>query len=97
MKDLYQPNYHTIYELIIKEIIFEKEPECTGVSIFGFRKNMDNSKFIETHYFCEFDILTNLLIAAEAEGDFAITAIKNKLLDEAEEVPVVLNMETIIG
>lgn len=96
MANLYKPNYQTINKLIIKEIIFEKDPLCTSVTLIGYRVNDDNTKFIKTHYFCEFDMLNNLLVAAKEEGDLIITAIKNKLLSEEEEVPVLLDTDIII-
>lgn len=96
MANLYEPNYLTINTLIIKEIIFEKDPLCTGVTLVGYRLNDDNTKYIKTHYFLEFDMLNSLLITAKEEGDLIITAIKNKLLSEEEEVPVLLDTDIII-
>jgi len=48
-------------------------------------------------YFCNFSLLTDLLIAAKEDGELVINAITEKLNEQAEECPVIIDVENMFG
>lgn len=96
MSKVYEPNYKSIQEIYIKTIIFEKEPECTSVSIFGYNNDTSSQYLLPVDYMCGFSTLTDLLLAAKESGESIITAITEKLQQDKEEYPIVVEVEDIL-
>lgn len=97
MSKAYEPIYHYIDEIYVKQVVFEKTPESDGVSIFGYYDNTMEQSIKRIDYFCNFALLTDLLIAAKEEGETIIKAITEKLNQQADESPVIIDVENMFG
>lgn len=97
MADKYKPNYHKIYEIYLKEIVFEKSIEHSEVTIFGYYLNTDPEELMRIDYLCDFSALTDLLIFAKEEGEPIIEAIAEKLNSDIDEYPIIIDVENIFG
>lgn len=96
MSKAYQPNYQSIEEIYIKAIVFEKEPQCTSVSIFGYLDHPEKESLLPVDYLCDFSTLTDLLLAAKDAGEPIINAVLDKLNNDSEEYPVLIDVEAIV-
>ena len=97
MGQKYQPNYEKAYEIYLKEIIFEKNSQESDVTIFGYFNDFLEDNLVQIDYCCDFSILTDLLIFAKEDGEPVISAITEKLNEEIEEIPVIIDVENIFG
>ena len=97
MSKAYEPFYHYIDEIYVKQVVFEKSPDSDGVSIFGYYDNTLEQSLKRIDYFCNFSLLTDLLIAAKEEGEPVIKAITEKLNQQAEECPMIIDVENMFG
>ena len=93
----YDPKYCYIDEIYLKEIIFEKSASSTDVTIFGYYDNPYEEDLVRVDYWCQFSTLTDLLIAANENGEPIITAITEKLNDTDPEYPTVIDVENMFG
>ena len=93
----YGPIYHYIDEIYVQQVVFEKSPDSDNVSIFGYYDNTMEQSLKRVDYFCNFSLLTDLLIAAKEDGEVVINAITEKLNERAEECPVIIDVENIFG
>jgi len=93
----YEPIYHYIDEIYVQQVVFEKRPDSDNVSIFGYYDNTMGQSLKRVDYFCNFSLLTDLLIAAKEDGELVINAITEKLNEQAEECPVIIDVENMFG
>ena len=97
MSKAYEPIYHYIDEIYVKQVVFEKSPDSDSVSIFGYYDNTLEQSLKRIDYFCNFSLLTDLLIAAKEEGEPVIKAITEKLNQLEEECPMIIDVENMFG
>ena len=97
MSKAYEPIYHYIDEIYVKQFVFEKSPDSDNVSIFGYYDNSTEQSLKRIDYFCNFSLLTDLLIAAKEEGEPVIKAITEKLNQQEDECPVMIDVENMFG
>ncbi|HQE13228.1 MAG TPA: hypothetical protein PLQ78_10790 [Flavipsychrobacter sp.] len=97
MSKSYEPKYHLIEEIYLKEIIFEKRQDSTDVTIFGYYEKPFEERLKRVDYCCEFSMLTDLLLFAKEEGEPIISAITDKLTDNDTEIPTIIDVENILG
>ena len=93
----YEPIYHYIDEIYVQQVAFEKNTNCDNVSIFGYYDNNTEHNLKRVDYFCNFSLLTDLLIAAKEDGELVINAITEKLNEHNEECPVIIDIENMFG
>ena len=93
----YEPIYYYIDEIYVQQVVFEKNPNCDNVSIFGYFDNIMEQNLKRVDYFCNFSLLTDLLIAAKEDGELVINAITEKLNEHNEECLVIIDIENMFG
>ena len=97
MSKAYDPIYHYIDKIYVQQVVFEKSLNCDNVSIFGYYDNDMEQNLKRVDYFCNFSLLTDLLIAAKEDGELVINAITEKLNEHNEECPVIIDIENMFG
>ncbi len=109
MKNLYQPNFECIEEILIREIVFEKNFESTSVAIFGYHIDRVENTVIIAQYCTQISELTNMLLSVGVAGETVIEAITDKLyeeevydpeifvLDDDEKQPIRLDVRELLG
>ena len=97
MPQKYQPNYRYTHEIYLSEIVFEKDKDSTDVTIFGYYRDSTEKKLKRVDYWCEFSTLTDLLMAGKEKCESVISAISDILTSETTEVPVIVDVENILG
>jgi hypothetical protein len=95
--DNYKPDYRKIHEIYLNQIIFEKKLNSTAVTIFGYYEDSDIKDLVRVDYWCEFSVLTDLLLSAKEDGEPIINAITEKLNDNDQEYPTVIDVENMFG
>ncbi len=95
MANKYEPTYQFIDEIIIKEIIFEADPDSSDVTIFGYCYNPISDAFLRVDYWCEFSVLTDLLIAAKESGEPIIELITNEMNKDEPDYPILIDVENL--
>lgn len=98
MKNVYEPNYQHIDEILLKEIVFEANPESADVTIFGYCDNPFMKDLQRVDYYCDFSQLTDLLWHSGERGELVIEAIAEHLnLADYEEDPISIDVEYLLG
>ncbi len=96
MDNPYDPEYFFLYEIRIRQIIFD---ETSDVTIFGsIPEESDYEQSVEWDFLCSFGLLTDLLMYADEkdEGDMLIEMISDKL-GSPFEIPTVIDVENLFG
>lgn len=94
MDNYYEPEHFFLYEIRVRQIIFD---ESADVTIFGsIPDENDYEKSISWDFLCSFALLTDILLFADDKdkGDLLIKIISEKLSAELE-IPTVIDVEDI--
>lgn len=106
---VYEPKFEHICGIFLKEIVFEKDGDCTDVTIFAYYKyfieelekdddSLQFSALERVDYCCQFPMLVDLLLLAKDNGVQIIRAIEDKLSDENDnEYPSEIDVENLFG
>lgn len=97
MAEKYKPDYHYIDEIYLKEIVFVNDTDSNDVTIFGYYDNPLEKELQPVDYWCNFSTLTDILLAANEEGEPIINAITNLLHSNCEEEPNRIDVENLFG
>jgi hypothetical protein len=88
------PQNYKLHEGIrIEKIIFD---ESNDVTIFAIKYDIIEETFNSVTYICKFDILTNLLMLADEEGEIIIFNLATKIENETER-PTILDVKQLLG
>ncbi len=93
MDDNYNSEQCFVEALFIKVILFDNSE---NVTIWGFLPGETIQDLIPCDFVCKFDILTDLLLNANEDGEKIIKAIAEKLSKELE-IPTAIEMEELFG
>jgi len=97
MADKYKPDYHYIDEIYIKEIVFVNDINSNDVTIFGYYDNPFEDELQRVDYWCDFSTLTDILLAANEEGELVIKAITDLLNSDTSDEPNRIDVENLFG
>lgn len=97
MVDKYTPDYHYIDEIYIKEIVFVSDINSNDVTIFGYYDNPFEEELQRVDYWCDFSTLTDILLAANEEGEPVINAIADLLNSYTSDEPNIIDVENLFG
>lgn len=97
MAEKYKPEYHYIDEIYLKEIVFVNDTNSNDVTIFGYYDNPFEEELQPVDYWCDFSTLTDILLAANEEGEPIINAITDLLNSHSEEEPNRIDVENLFG
>lgn len=97
MEKKYEPDYQYIDEIYLKKIAFVNDTNSNDVTIFGYYQNPFEDSLQTVDYWCEFSTLTDILLAANEDGDLVITAITDLLNSKDSENPNLIDIENILG
>lgn len=77
----------------IRQIIIDYS---NNVTLFGYLHDCGFDDFLPWDFCCSFNMLTDMLLSAGAEGDTLVKIISEKLSDEIE-IPTIIDAECIFG
>src|SRR6187402_196568 len=97
MANKYEPVYHYIDEIYLKEIVFVNDNNSNDVTIFGYYENPFEKELHRVDYWCDFSTLTDILLAANESREPVIKAITDLLNSEDVEEPNIIDVENIFG
>ena len=97
MEEAYKPNYYFIDELFISKIIFDKALDTDDVTIFGFYNDPYEEELQPVDYWCDFNLLKEMLEFGGKKGKKVLNKLSDKLHEEKGDETIMLDVEKKFG
>lgn len=97
MDNVYKPEFKYISEIYISKIVFENRLDSDDVTIFGYCDNPLNEELEQVDYWCDFNLLKEMLEYGGKKGKKLLNKLTDKLHEEGNNEPIIIDVEKKFG